>query len=427
MVVIIVVFCILAAFLGVYTEQKIMNPLTTFEMMFCLICIGASMQLFGLYGAKDTTYMVVALGVLFYAMGYLSCKKVRIKTKSDEYYTFSFNYKLIYVLGALALTYLVSSAGIAVSYLLRGYSLTYIRFSLFGFSESEYYARSALQYSFRYYVVQPITSILPIFSIVDIFYGKRDKILFVIAIISLLLTIVTSGGRLPILYLIVNILVLLSCTQKKINLSKKVKRRVGVSLAFLAIIILYITLARGVTDIISNYYKYFVGCIPHLDMYLDKINSQHYRAYGASTLKSPIQVFLLALRILHIIPNYPEWFNNLASYTDMRTVVYIGAGENMRYNGFVTIFYYFFLDFGYVSVAIASFVFGIASNSVYTKARKKINVKNLAYLCMLFQVIIVSFARFELSIPHYFIAALLIPLCCRKEYRNANIQKNSLA
>ena len=119
MVVAIVIVCAFAAYLGIHTEHRVMNPLTLFEMIFCFICIGASMRLFGLYGAKDSTYAVVFVGIFFYALGYLGkvFQKARVKRINIESVNYSFNYKLIYIFGAIALIYLIGTSSIAIRYL----------------------------------------------------------------------------------------------------------------------------------------------------------------------------------------------------------------------------------------------------------------------------------------------------------------------
>lgn len=417
MVLLIIITGSILAVIGKLIEKKTINPLTVFCTMFVLICFGASLRLFGLNAAKDSTYAVVLVGVLLYGMGYLfaSICKFRLSANNNSIkYEYVLNYKIVYFLSAIAIIYLLSLAGMAINYLMKGYSLKYIRFSLFGNSESEFYSQSTLQYTIRYYIIQPITSLLPILCVVDVFYGRKDKKLILFSLVSLGLTIVSSGGRLPILYLIMNIVVLYSVLNRKIHLSQKAKRIVLITTGLLLGVILYITLARDITEIVSNYYKYFVGCIPHLEIYLDKIHAANYTANGASTFKAPLQLFFLVLKTLKIIPEYPEWFNTLADYTNMRHVVYIGVGDGMRYNGFVTVFYYFFLDYGYLGVALFSFVLGFAAKNVYRNARKYTNIRNLAFLCMLFQIVIVSFARFELSIARYFLVIILIIICCRK-------------
>ena len=421
MVVLIMFTGIFFTLLGKSIEKAIINPLTVFSLMFTLISFGAYLQLFGLYGADEATYAIIFVGMLLFGIGYTISTNVVFKRKTSPIAKNSLanggyviRYKLLYVFSIIALVYLIGDAVIAISYLLRGYSLKYIRFSLYGYSESDYYSQSTISYSLRYYVIQPITSLLPIMCIVDMFYGKKNKVLLISSIFIFGLSIITSGGRLPVLYLITNIFALFSILDRRLQFSSKVKRRIILLYFILLSLILFITFQRDIIDVMSNYYKYFVGCVPHLQLYMDKLNATDYMSYGASTFKSPVQLFLLALRLLRIIPDYPEWFYRLAEFTDISKTVYIGSGYDMRYNGFVTVFYYFFLDFGYFSVAFFSLVFGFIARKVYFNAKYYTNVRNLAILCILFQIIVVSFARFELSIPRYFITLILLFFCCKK-------------
>lgn len=402
-------FCgIILAFAGWQRDHVIYNPLTFFALLWGLISIGAGMQLFGMYGTSNATYAMVLLGLLSFAAGTFF-GNMSGKRCSAQAGSVTLNYKLVYVLGIIAVIYMGSLALVALSYLLRGYSLIYIRFSLFNNKESEMYGGGGLMYSIRYFIIQPILSYLPIICIVDMIIGKKDKFLLCISIAALTLLILTSGGRLPILYVLIDILIVFMVSKKRIHFPKQIKKLIlGAGTVAVAVIVV-VTFARGVSDLAQNYYKYFVGCMPHVDRYyLPKVRENHYWALGACVFKAPIQLVFLVLKKLHIVHDYPAWFYTITEYLNTEPVYWIGRGTDMRFNGFVTVFYYFYLDFHYVSVVLYSFLFGFWTERVFIRAARQVNARNMALLCIAFQMLTVSFARFEPVITRFFITMLMI-------------------
>ena len=355
-------FCgIILAFAGWQRDHVIYNPLTFFALLWGLISIGAGMQLFGMYGTSNATYAMVLLGLLSFAAGTFF-GNMSGKRCSAQAGSVTLNYKLVYVLGIIAVIYMGSLALVALSYLLRGYSLIYIRFSLFNNKESEMYGGGGLMYSIRYFIIQPILSYLPIICIVDMIIGKKDKFLLCISIAALTLLILTSGGRLPILYVLIDILIVFMVSKKRVHFPKQIKKLIlGAGTVAVAVIVV-VTFARGVSDLAQNYYKYFVGCMPHVDRYyLPKVRENHYWALGACVFKAPIQLVFLVLK-----------------------------------------------DFHYVSVALYSFLFGFWTERVFIRAARQVNARNMAFLCIAFQMLTVSFARFEPVITRFFITMLMI-------------------
>lgn len=403
-------FCgLLMALAGWIRDRVIYNPLTFFSLMWVLISVGASLKLFGMYSTSNTTYLIVFLGLLSFAGGTVLGNNSK-KKYSGRGGTVVLNYKLVYILGIIAVFYMASLAAVAVSYLMRGYSLIFIRFSLFNNKESEMYGGGGIMYSIRYFIIQPILSYLPIVCIVDMIIGRKDKFLLSISLAALVLLILTSGGRLPILYVLIDIIIVFLVSKKRFHFPKKIKKMIIAtgSVAITGIVI--VTFARGVSDLAQNYYKYFVGCMPHVDRYyLPKVRENHYWALGSCVLKAPIQLFFLVLKKLHIVSDYPTWFYTITDYLNTEPVYWIGrGGGDMRFNGFVTIFYYFYLDFHYISLVLYSFIFGWWTERAFVRASRQVNARNMAVLCLAFQMLTVSFARFEPVITRFFITMMMV-------------------
>ena len=139
----------------------------------------------------------------------------------------------------------------------------------------------------------------------------------------------------------------------------------GVVLIILLCVIIYrITLMRNVeADVFTNMYAYIAGCMPLLTLHLnDAISSL--RTYGAMSLNGFLYPIFFVFNYLHI-----------------------------TMNAYVTLFYYFYIDFGYFGIALGSFVFGFLCMKSYKSWKRNGNVRSLVTYLILIQFIVFSVAR----------------------------------
>lgn len=416
----IVFICIFSVCLSRRIERHWFSPLLIFSMLWLMISLAASLSLYDMYAVNTEVYFIFFLGLVFYLIGYVSfySQNAGVKIKNDSLVCFSsteLKYKFVYILAIIAILYFLSMASVSVVYLLQGKSLKFVRMQLFYYQESELY-EGTFAYAVKTYIMQTIVDFVPIVSAVDLLAGKRDKLLAVLNIVLLTLFIIVSGGRLCILYFLVDIIAVYVVVGRKIELTKKQKRLIYL-LATVAISgIFIVSFNREIDDLVKSYYVYLAGCYPYFLIFKDRLQEADFFAYGMATFRGPLQTIFAGLKLTNIIDSYPDLFMQMADYCDTSTVYYIG--QNMRFNGFVSIFYYFFVDFRYLGLIIGSFFYGRISNNIFLNAKRKRSVKELAIFCSLMQSVIVSFARFEYSLVHFFLATMLIFVSYRRVKSN---------
>lgn len=416
MTVCIVLVCSFALYFSIKIEKHVFNPLSAFSILWMIITIAASLKLYGINEADFTIYLIVLLGIFFYMVGYIfsagRCNIVLYKRKYNDNCNMKLRYKFACILAIIALLYFLNMATVAIVYLLQGKSLKFVRMQLFFYQNSELY-EGTLSYAIKSYVMQTIVDYLPIVAAVDLVIGKKNKLLAGLNIALLSLFVIVSGGRLCILYFLVDIVTVYLLSGKKIKFSKLQKRLIKIMAIVAVGAIVFVSLNREIEDVMKSYYVYLAGCYPYLQIFKDRVCSEGFYAYGMSTLRGPLQALFAGLKLTRIISVYPDLFMKMADYCNTAPVYYIG--DNIRFNGFVSIFYYFFVDFHYFGVVLGSFLYGGISKKIYRRAKKRLDVKSMAILCCLMQSIVVSFARFEFSLVHFFLATVLIFISYKKE------------
>ena len=100
-------------------------------------------------------------------------------------------------------------------------------------------------------------------------------------------------------------------------------------------------------DVFTNMYAYIAGCMPLLTLHLnDAISSL--RTYGAMSLNGFLYPIFFVFNYLHIF-SYPDAFVN-AQNVKNSLEIFMPLSPDITMNAYVTLFYYFYIDFGYLEL-----------------------------------------------------------------------------
>lgn len=406
--------CIFISIYGYQHENKFfLNPLTVFGIEWAIILLFSSMQLWTLLLPDNDIYLMILLGILGYLLGYIISKSVfcnvKIKTNSANHSTNRKNsryiprYYLLYFLSILTIIYYATLTRTVFSQI-QSFSLgkiigTLRSDSFIGYSNEYINALAVLLF-------RPFSNALPAITAVDFWFGKRNKTLFVLNAILLLLRLLSSGGRSIILLFAVYFLLCAFVSlrrnsvlherfllRKRLN-SKKTKRKITFVTITGALLFIIMTASRG-TRLFQNVYIAFAIQPRMFEIWGDYVNTNHVIGYGVTSLFGFIYpVFYLFCNLLGM--PMPSIITSIFDSINKTEIEWVWPGTGMRNNAYVSIFWYFYTDGRWLGILLGMFVFGcIVAKSFNCISRKKFNEKNMALYCLVLYAVMFSFVRFE--------------------------------
>ena len=185
------------------------------------------------------------------------------------------------------------------------------------------------------------------------------------------------GKRIILMYLILCLYLSYSLNRKKNKASpysnhkmskkKKIILALLISVPILALVFvaLFVTAARdGGIDLFKSIYYYLCGCIPNMEINLSKFNYDYY-TYGLTFISGLIRPFITLFSRSTNVPLSDIFKASDAFLFDASSTNIIAPG--VSYNAFVTMFYFFYRDFGFFGVIFESFILGLALSFLYKK------------------------------------------------------------
>lgn len=396
---------LLVAFLGYRGSRKWFNPVTIFAVYWTVLSSVSMIGAFGFNVPSDQTFFVVFLGIVAYGMGALIYHlSPRIKIKNSigmqlgEISGFEFKKRLTYTLCVIAIIYLLYRSLLSIRLMISGHSLDAIR-SLY-FSDDNVGSSSSVLSLIDSFIIKPFTMAIISLSTANFFSGNRDKRLLQLAVIIIMLSILINGGRVVILYFVVNLIISFLVLNKKIHLSKKQKRIIKVFVIIAAVALIFVTFQRKADVILlEEAYRYFSGAIVQFDARLKLFIQNPEYTYGLASIRGFIMPVVMLLKKI-IGFNYSDTYIR-ASEIGMNLQHSINIGTNVWMKAFSTLYYFYFLDGGFLGVAFFSFLYGFFSSSLFQKAVKETNLCSIAHYGLLVQGIVLSMVRWQFYLPNY--------------------------
>lgn len=378
-------------------NRTLVNPITITLGLLAISSALASLQLFGLYDFDPIAYRIVALGgvsvflgaILSLATGVGRRDRVPVEAAEGELIRFD----RLNVALTIAATIILLSRLPQLQILLGGGSLSDVRNSYLGYGGAE----PVVNLVDRLFIGPLITVSLPIFLWCLLRRRTARKFLLGFAFVSLLHQ-VTSGGRFIFLYAGVMVLALLAQSG---SLQIRTGRARWIALALGAALAGF-TVARG-NALLFEAYTYFAIPMPllaHWSSYAESMDSHTWGAgfvYGALTLlfnlADMLGITLGASVTTAVALPQDHWVELL---------------PNRHFNAFVTLFYYFFLDFRWIGVVAGGSVWGLLGQRAFTRMWNS-GPRATFYGLLMFQLAVMSFVRWELTNGSFVIALLILP------------------
>lgn len=415
-----IIISLLMTGLGKMLLKNWINPISIFSGLFLIIITLYSYHFYGLHYASDQALKCIFMGSISFSIGgllriFLFNKKKRNKNFILEKMDAT-NYNLVLMMNIIVLIIVIFMLPWVIKMLRSGYSFSYIHI-VWDTEESSLAMLPGYALFVFQYIVRPWIVALPtVFSVILYADDKSRKrfIVLVLSAVDILLYSVISGGRGGLVFLLLQVFLAALLLGKTIKLTWKYRIGIIIIIIMATVLFLKIESARG-GDAIRTFYVYVCGCVPFLSKKLDyvKYAFNNRLFYGTMTTYGFVRI---VKPIFIRMGLFTTFFNEhiLAFDTQGREVI----GKNLSYNAFVTPFYYFYNDFGYLGVCLFSFIYGYISVKIRDILYKTRSLRSFAmYLFVLFGLV-TSMIRFQFVFYINVIALIYIMLVFPKKQRN---------
>lgn len=404
-------FYVLVFILSFRKYKTFYNPITVFSLVWFIVTFLAQMRLFYLYETSDIVYQSVFVGGVAFTCGAVIKRKNKLKIVNNKS-NLNFDHnkfinvsnidmRFVWMLSIIALVFTTLDLINILPLYFRGVDMQGVRTL---YSEGEIsFSNNALYLICRNYIVKPFVIMLIPIAAID-FFGKEKKKygLILISLFILIAQTISEAGRMGIIEwlagtLIVYLMMHKGVRKNRISLSAKVKIVFFICVAVL--IFLNLSNLRGINDFSRNIYIYLCGCMPHYSILVKKPTVENFYALGFASFYGLTSCITWILSIFGI---YPTFFNNVSKLCAVQDYVYIAP--NIRFNAFVSAFYYAYQDGKMIGVVIIMFIYGYFCEKIYLSMEKINNDKYICLYTLVFIGLVFTFVRFPFAASSYLLA-----------------------
>lgn len=418
MAVIMVFLFLLFAYIGKRLEKTWCNFLTIFTGMWALIVGLSSFRLYDMSAISRKACFIVFFGVVSFTVGYLIYYKYpfRLKIRKDVVDIKSTYCPRDKIFKALIIITFIVWAVLAFKTfqeLRSGTTYEHIRDIYGSVSEdSSLFQNKYIQVIVHSFFV-PCVFVIAAKVLYSLFSEHYHWMYYLLSFLTVVLYCFTTGSRQILLNIIFEIIILVSLSKRKnrlLHISSKTKRRIFLLIVFIASGITIITVFRpgNAADVVwttqMTIYAYISLPMPMLTYWTDVIDLMGVRTYGYTFVKGGLS--LLSRFKLPFPSSYYTASENIAFYSD----AYVPMFGSKVYNAFDSVFFYFYLDFGWFGVVLLSFLFGMICVAVYHKVKTNRNEFSVMFLLLFSIAVIKCFARWEFIKEDYVISFIILRL-----------------
>lgn len=426
-------YLVLLVFMAILVKNRdknILNPLILFYSVWALVMGLHSMNLYGLYKASHEIYSYIFLGLIFFGLGYYcTCAfkkkyKIVIINKNKNIYNYILRYSLVYILAIICILFFLKNFLLALQTLVNGNTIDSLR--VMAQDENSILNSSSNISNFIYnFIVLPSATVIEVVAVVDFWFGKRDKHLFIMNIIIIIMRVISDAGRTPLfnfaLYMIFCYLLSKVINGKGINniklkqkMNKKIIRRYGI----LGVISLgMLTFLRSGALFLRHLYFYFAMAPYMFNHWASVVDKSEITSYGTASMNGYVFSFFYFIKNL-INTSYPEFIQKVYDLIAQTDSLWINiAPGSTAANAYVSAFWFFYLDGRLIGIVVGMFLYGSIATTIYLSVKKTESIKMISLYIIIIQGIVFSFIRFPFAKIYYALAILMLLLLVYKPVR----------
>lgn len=421
-----ILICITAIMISLIKEGNLYNPTFIFSMIWGLIFLIYKYNPYDISEASNDTLLCFGIGIGCFLIGTLllgdieytrnSCRYIRRKkgvpgrTYIDNYYENKKAIIIMQMIGVAIFAYLGSHGVLSI---LSGNSISYIR----------YYLRlqildSRINGMLITYIAEPILYFSLTYSAAKIgihAFDKYTSISLLLSIFMLIMELLTTGGRMGILYTMVCVFVS-AVTYQKYSWDNHKKTRIFILAGMLLLGGIYamygIALERGDNTFVNTVVYLYgpVGCFENYkSTFLENNYSFTWGLLSTQGFTRPV-LKLFGLSNCRFVENVNQAYALIDSETYL---------NHHRFNSATSCFGYFYFDFGKIGIAVFSLLFGFICQKYYRKFFTLKEVR-LSYLCLYILMtgaVALSFIQFSFASIGFALSMCLMILLSKLRIR----------
>lgn len=388
--------------------KKIIQPNTIFTVLWSSVGVLAICNNLPIREPSIQIHNYIIMSLITFNLIYLSFTKGSKQTiKKPKIYEYKINYKLIYLMNLIAILIVSPYTISALSTILQS-----------GFANVRDVTYVSINEGTA--IVAIITRTIPLsifgatYVIAAIQLARNKYKLLPIALIDILISTVTFGGRFAILNFIVYYFSSYFLVKKDISI--KIKKRYIV-IGVVGLIIVTSLRNSGGMSVLDMGILYFVGSLSYLEVILSRPELYglfQSPKYGYLTFGFIIEPIVLALKVIGLDLKVPSYFFN----TYAQPWANIGAdGYNIWYNNNTTMIYTFLLDFGWIGILVGTSFIAILAAKAQNSYNKDSNFRSLCILVYMIGVIMSSTIKYNLTSLSTSIIFILLMIFVKKVKR----------
>lgn len=385
-----------------FKSRNVAHPLVLFLGLWfsCILC--ASLRLYNMRAYSSKGLAVIMIGLVSFSIGcglaflvkYYKIHIVPIDGMCPHKIRMNISRRMLYLILAASFAGILLLNLATIRALRHGVSYSYIRNMYYGYGNAQKLIASTFLNTYINWISVPsLYALIPV-SLINLFERKGDKRFSVLVMIAAVMYIFGSAGRFMLMFMLVQVVAMMNYYHATITKKTK-KRMVVIVLAVLvALLLLTVIRSKGASGKkVNTIYAYLSIPVYLLSYWLDATGSVG-QLHGSGFFYGILTFFnYFTSKLGFDIPAYREAYNVIQVTQDNWVAVF----PNEWYNAYVSMFYYFYIDFGIAGVILGCIFFGYLCYIVYYSAFINKEKCALLYYMLLIQCIICSLVRWQLG------------------------------
>lgn len=407
---------LLLLFFSIYYFKDMYNPATLFLIMWSLVYFLYCLHAFGLYHADSIVLLYIMIGIFSFVAGCFLASRIKIASKYISIKSFRENF--IWIIEITAVVILLFGALNNIRFIRTlGATILTIRYG-----DNPLMNISTPYVILRDFFAVPVVYLSIAFAFAKALSGKKFRKWLFTAILLVVLDMLAlfEQACLYALAVIIVFSILYYLRKDRIDTNNLSFVKYIKWIGLIAIILVVSLFSFRKSSILQNIYIYPTGSFVCFSRKLEDFNSlgpdSPYGgfSYGFATLLGvfrPIQDVLQALGGgLQIFENTSEF------YWPFLGVPVSISSQNIIYNSFVTMFMYFYKDFGVIGIIVLSFIFGMMAQNAYDNVKCNSDTYSITIYLLFVISIFTSYIQGPLTTQKFADVIYLI-LICRTKHR----------
>ena len=432
------IFCIISILLFLITffvtpkeRRHIDNPILSFLFLWNIILFLATLRLDGLLQTNNTAYFCITTGLASTAITYciftILNKKNTHTQATDTVIKNNINYRFLHILAIICIIFYIPQFIESLVRLINGADIVNIRLSAQNYTSDGSFLSKIIIF-LQNFIILPSCFTIEVFSIVDYWFGKRDKKLLALTIAITLIRFIVDGGRTPIVNLLVYFIVayiLHGHTAHKEEKQKSFKnKKKPIIISVCATILIIVTsMLRTNSTLSRQAYFYFSMPPVMLSQWNSHVETKSILTFGATSVNGAL--FTAAYPIVNALnTSYPDFIAkpyDLIAKTDSEWKKISTQGTTA--NAYVSLFWFFYTDGRLLGVILGCCLYALLLSKYHNKVCGNSSTRDLAIFLLLFQGMCFSFIRFPFA-KHYYVVTFIFIILATINRKANNVSHN---